>query len=360
MSMMGFADQIDALAGRAKSMEGKLLTEEATKTALVMPFLQALGYDIFDPMTVIPEFTADHGIKKGEKVDYAIMIDDKLTMLIECKSYGADLSTVGASQLYRYFSVTDARISILTNGVEYWFFSDLDKNNTMDREPFFRFDLGDYVQAGTKELERFRRDAFSIETVLNSATDLKYRGLIEREIQKELETPSNDLIEIMARRVYEGRLTAQVREWFGPLVQQAMRATLRTEINKRLSNALKAGNGEYAEPEEVVLDASDDGGVETTEEELEAYQIVRAILRTEIDVNRIVMRDQKSYCGILLDDNNRKPICRLHFNSKSKKHLGMFQDKQETRVEISKLEDIFQHAELLLSTVKTYENKLSI
>ncbi len=352
--MTGFAEQIEALAGRAKSMEGKLQTEEATKTALVMPFLQALGYDIFDPMTVIPEFTADHGIKKGEKVDYAIVIDEKLTMLIECKAHGTNLSSAGGSQLYRYFSVTDARIGILTNGVEYWFFSDLDKNNTMDQEPFFRFNLGDYVQAGTRELERFRRSSFSIEMVLNSATDLKYRGLIERELQKEMEAPSNDLIEIMARRVYEGRLTSQVREWFGPLVQQAMRATLRAEINKRLSNALKAGNSEYTETESTPTDALDDDGIETTEEEIEAFQIIRAILRTEFDVNRITMRDQKSYCGILLDNNNRKPICRLHFNSKSKKHIGIFHNKQESRTQIERLEDIFQYADQIIATAKEY------
>tara|TARA_E500000318_G_C3543938_1_gene205779 strand:- start:135 stop:1205 length:1071 start_codon:yes stop_codon:yes gene_type:complete len=353
--MTGFADQIDALAGRAKSMEGKLQTEEATKTALVMPFLQVLGYDIFDPTVVIPEYTADHGIKKGEKVDYAVIIDDVLTMLIECKSYGADLSSVGASQLYRYFSVTDARIGILTNGVEFWFYSDLDKNNTMDREPFFRFDLGDYLKVNARELERFRKESFSIETVLNSASDLKYRGLLEAEIQKEMETPSEEFTEIMVRRVYEGRLTAQVKETFGTLVQQAMRATIRAEINKRLSNALKAGNGEVAEREDPIAEATDDDGVVTTEEELEAYQIVRAVLRTEVDVNRICIRDQKSYCGILLDDNNRKPICRLHFNSKSKKYLGLFQDKQETRVEISTLEDIFQHADQLLVAVRGYE-----
>ncbi|WP_420565163.1 type I restriction endonuclease [Thalassobaculum sp.] len=353
--MTSFADQIDALAGRSKSLEGKLQTEEATKTALVMPFLQALGYDIFDPTAVIPEFTADHGIKKGEKVDYAIMIDGQLTMLIECKTYGADLSSAGASQLYRYFSVTDARIGILTNGVEYWFYSDLDKNNTMDKEPFFRFDMGDYIQSSTKELERFRKEVFSIEVVLNSATDLKYRGMIEAQIQKEIEAPSDEFIEIMARRVYEGRrLTAQVREWFGQLVQQAMKATIRAEVNKRLSNALKAGNGEYSEVDEAAEEPKDEDGIDTTEEELEAFQIVRAILRTEVDVSRIYIRDQKSYCGILLDDNNRKPICRLHFNSKSKKHLGVFKDKEETRIEISSLEDIFQHADRLMETVRAY------
>lgn len=225
----------------------------------------------------------------------------------------------------------------------------------MDKEPFFRFDLGDYIQASTRELERFRKDAFSIEVVLNSATDLKYRGLIEAEIQREIEAPSDEFIEIMARRVYEGRrLTAQVREWFGQLAQQAMKATIRAEVNKRLSNALKAGNGEYGELDEPIAEAKDDGGIETTEEELEAFQIVRAILRTEVDVSRIFIRDQKSYCGILLDDNNRKPICRLHFNSKSKKHLGVFKDKDETRIEISSLEDIFQHADRLLETVRGY------
>ena len=92
-------------------------TEEATKNAFVMPFIQALGYNVFDPTEVVPEFTADIGTKKSEKVDYAIIQGGQPIILIEAKSATADLNEEHASQLFRYFSVTEARIGILTNGL---------------------------------------------------------------------------------------------------------------------------------------------------------------------------------------------------------------------------------------------------
>lgn len=134
-----------ALASLAKKIErnSKIIeTEEATKNAFVMPFLNnVLGYDVFDPSEVIPEFTADTGTKKGEKVDYAIIKDGEVQVLIECKKLGEPLSLKHASQLYRYFSVTNARIAILTNGVIYQFFTDLDAPNKMDEKPFLELDL---------------------------------------------------------------------------------------------------------------------------------------------------------------------------------------------------------------------------
>ena len=137
---MTFNDQIKALSQRVPNLKDHLKTEEATKNALVMPFIKALGYDVFNPQEVIPEFTADVGTKKGEKVDYAIMQDREITMLIECKKAKTDLSLADISQLYRYFTVTKARIAVLTNGVQYRFYTDLDAPNRMDSRPFLELD----------------------------------------------------------------------------------------------------------------------------------------------------------------------------------------------------------------------------
>ena len=134
---MDLAAKLAELHKRTLEHREVLLTEEAAKTALVMPFIQALGYDIFNPGEVIPEFTADVGIKKGEKVDYAICKDGKVTILVECKPASVELSINHASQLFRYFSVTEARLAILTNGVVYKFFSDIERPNKMDDKPFF-------------------------------------------------------------------------------------------------------------------------------------------------------------------------------------------------------------------------------
>ncbi len=78
---MDFIDRIRDLSTRIPKQLEHIQTEEATKNALIMPFISALGYNVFDPTEVVPEFTADVGIKKGEKVDYAIHLDGKPIML---------------------------------------------------------------------------------------------------------------------------------------------------------------------------------------------------------------------------------------------------------------------------------------
>lgn len=138
---MVFNDRIRELSGQVQKQLPHIQTEEATKNALIMPFITALGYNVFNPTEVTPELHADVGIKKGEKVDYAILQDGKPIILFECKWHGADLNKDHASQLYRYFSVTDARFGVLTNGVQYRFYTDLDAANKMDAKPFFEFDL---------------------------------------------------------------------------------------------------------------------------------------------------------------------------------------------------------------------------
>lgn len=151
---MDFIDQLKALAAKVPALCDVLKTEEATKNALVMPFIQILGYDIFDPTEVVPEFVADVGIKKGEKVDYAIKKEGQIIMLFECKHCGGDLSIKHASQLFRYFSTTEAKIGVLTNGVIYRFFTDLEAPNKMDEKPFLEVDMLDLNETVVGELKK--------------------------------------------------------------------------------------------------------------------------------------------------------------------------------------------------------------
>lgn len=362
---MDFADTIAELAQRIAKRRDSIQTEEATKNAFVMPFLNALGYDVFDPLVVIPEFTADVGLKKGEKVDYAIMKDGRVVILVECKHCKGDLCLQHMSQLYRYFAVTEARFSILTNGITYWFFSDLDQPNKMDTKPFFAFDMLNYRPAQIDELKKFTAANFDVEAIHETANDLKYGSLLMREIAGEFETPSDDLMRLLVGRVYDGKMTANVLAKFAPLVQRAMKDTVREFVNQRLSSAMDdtaktplpapAPQGECGQgPQEAPECGSEIADVVTTEEEREAYQIVRAIVREVAKVERIVMRDAKSYCAILMDDNNRKPICRLHFN-RTVKYLGLFDgDKNEERVRIDKLDDIFLYADRLKASASAY------
>ena len=148
---MTFIDDIRTRSERfANRLKHSIETEEATKTAFVLPFIQMLGYDFFDPSEVVPEFTADVGTKRGEKVDFALIHDDAPAVLIECKKVGNKLDVDEMSQLLRYFTATTVRLGILTDGIHYRFFCDLDQPNVMDPRPFFEFNMLDFTDLQAK------------------------------------------------------------------------------------------------------------------------------------------------------------------------------------------------------------------
>ncbi len=354
---MDMIDKLNDLALRARRQHDRVATEEAAKTAFVLPFLQALGYDVFNPAEVVPELTADHGVKKGEKVDYAVKQDGVITMLLECKNVGADLSAKCAAQLFRYFAVTDAKFGITTDGIRYLFFSDLEKPNKMDERPFFIFDLFNFDEAGVEELKKFSKPSFDLDTILSTASNLKYRRGLVAEIAREFQEPSDDFVKMLAARVYEGRLTQQVRAQFQSLIHQAFHDFVRGRLDARLKLALEekseqppSSTPERSEPE---VDTARLDGIETTEEELAAFRIIRAIAAEYVDVDRVTMRDAKSYCAILFDDNNRKPICRLHF-MKTKMVVTIYDPAAETREEIEKLSDLYSLRQPIGAALKQY------
>ncbi len=351
---MDFIDKIQEISNRIPKQVEHIQTEEATKNAFVMPFISALGYDIFNPLEVIPEFTADLGTKKGEKVDYALKKDGKITMLVECKWCGDDLRHEHASQLYRYFSVVEARFGILTNGLTYLFFSDIDEPNKMDSKPFFEFNILDFEEQHVDELKKFTKPAFDLDNILTTASELKYTNSIKRIFSEEISNPSDDFIKLFASQVYSGRMTQPVVDQFSNIVKEALSQFIREKVNDRLKSALDVEQETNPEIEnETAPLEKENNGIATTEEEIEGYNIVKAIVREVVDVNRVFMRDTKSYCGILLDDNNRKPICRLHFNY-SQKYLGIFSQKNEERISIKNLNDIFQYSDRIKATVIEY------
>lgn len=356
---MDFADRIRELAARSRGQLQHLETEEATKTALVLPFLSALGYDIFDPTEVTPELHADIGVKKGEKVDYAILKDGKPIILIECKACGCDLDRAHASQLYRYFSATEARFGVLTNGTAYRFFSDLDKPNAMDARHFFEIDLLSAGDAEIEELKKFTKSTFDLDDILTTASQLKYVREIKRYLAVQLSDPSEELVRLIASQVYSGRFTQAVKDQFQPLVKKAFQSFISDRISDRLKFALSEeaaeASAQLGERESPPAEVTAEPEIVTTEEELQGYYIVKAILSPVIDVRRIALRDVRSYCGILLDDNNRKPICRLWFNS-SQKYVGLFDhEKNEQKVPIDDVNDLYAYAEQLVTTIRGYE-----
>lgn len=362
---MSFEDGIIDLASKLKAQRDSIQTEEATKNAFIMPFIsRVLGYDVFNPLEVVPEFTADHGTKRGEKVDYAIIKDGEVQMLIECKRIGDGLNVKHASQLFRYFSVTNARIGVLTNGQIFNFYTDLDSPNIMDERPFLVLDLEDIDESILPDLRKLTKDTFNLDSVISSAEELKYVGALKREIHAEFKEPSPEFVKLLMTRVSDRRGTAENLKQFTDLVGKATKQYLKEQVNDRLKTALGdsdvpslnfSGVDAPSEivPEDAPTEPLDDSGIVTTEEELAAYQIVKAIACSEVKPQRVTHRDSKSYFAILLDDNNRRTVARLHFNGKSQKYLGLQDEaKNETRYPIADLDEIYQYAEQIRETVR--------
>lgn len=348
---MEFQNKIKAIADKIDNLKEKIETEESTKHAFVLPFINALGYDSFNPTEVVPEFTADLGLKKGEKVDYAIFQNNEPILIIECKHWEQDLN-IHNSQLFRYFHTTKTRFSLLTNGIHYKFFTDLEQMNKMDEKPFLEFDITKIKDSEVHEILKFHKSNFDVNKIVDNASSLKYTKEIKKCISKEISSPSFEFSKLFASKVYSGRLTEKVMDEFTVLVHKAVNQIISEKVNDRLNAALNKESEK--QQEEIIEEVLEDIKVVTTEEELEGFRIVVAILRRKISTERITHRDTQSYFGILLDDNNRKPLCRLHFNT-ANKYLGVFDgNKKETKILITSLDDIYEHEEKLLKSVDFY------
>jgi hypothetical protein len=365
---MDLIDRLRELSARIpKLKEGSLIkTEEGTKNALVMPFINALGYNVFDPTEVTPELVADVGTKKGEKVDYAILRDGNPIMLFECKCCGVDLSKEHASQLYRYFSATSARFGVLTDGIIYRFYTDLEEPNKMDTNPFFIFDMTEVKEAAVEELKKFTKSSFDEQQIITTASELKYKSAIRNHLAALLAMPSDNLVRLLAHdsRAFNGRFTQNVIDDFRPIVRDSLRAFINEQVENRLKTALASENQEQVGSVEPPAPQEPEANgnnplVVTTPEEKEAFLVIRAILRASLDVKRITMRDAQSYCAILLDDNNRRPLARLYFG-KTKKQIGIFDEqRKEQFFLLESIDDIYKYAENLQAAVRRYETVTS-
>lgn len=351
--------KLEQLHQRVDSLKDQINTEEATKNAFVMPFIQILGYDIFNPTEVVPEFVCDIGTKKGEKVDYVIKKENEPILIIECKHWKEDANAHN-SQLHRYYHVSKARFGVLTNGHIYNFYADLEKPNIMDEKPFFTLDLSNLKNSSIKILENFTKKDFNLDNILDSAEGLKYIKAIRNEFEKEIQEPSDEMVKLLVSRFFDKPITATRLNTFREYTKKAFSNSIKETIDFRLKNALNITETIPSQAKDELESIDDNSSNEspkfiTTEEEMDGAQIVKAILREQIPSSRIAFRDTQSYFGILLDDNNRKPLCRLHFNS-SNKYIELFvngKDNGEKKL-LNSIDDIYNYKSELLKTIENY------
>lgn len=356
---MDFKDSIRQISERIENLKNNLQTEEATKTALIMPFINALGYDVFNPLEVLPEMCCDIGTKKGEKIDYAIMKDGEPVILIECKHWAQDLN-LHDNQLLRYFNVSRAKFGILTNGVTYRFYTDLEEPNIMDEKPFLEVNLADIRDAQIEELKKFHKSYFDVNEILGSASELKYMGELKAAISKEFSSPSPDFVKYFGKQVYDGVFTPKILEQFTGLIKRTIGNYINDIISERLNAAIKENdNSTGAEPtpkqEQTKEVKEDESKIVTTEEELEAYYIIKSILRHTIPVDQITYRDAQTYFAIFIDNNNRKTVCRLYLNSATNKRLTFLdENRKEQHNKIKSIDDIYNYADQLTAAASKF------
>lgn len=362
---MDLSTNLKELSARVPSLIQNLRTEEAAKHSLVLPFIQALGYDVFNPSEVIPEFDANVGASKKYKLDYAILQNDKPIILIECKGVNEKLDKDAWGQLFHYFVSTNARIGILTNGLVYRFYTDLDKSNAMDETPFLEFDIQYIKESNIEELKKITKSSFNIDEMVSTASQLKYVGGIISLLNQQLDTPSDDFTKVFFSQLCPGRVfSPSAKTEFIEYTKKAMKLFLKEQVMNRFDSSddslLEPASISSSESSQPEVTSPDVDRIETTEQELQGFYIVKSLLYSLLDSSRIAYQDQQSYFNVLLDGKRQKPICRFYFNNPKKLRIALFDHssdgKQEEKIAISQLDEIYQYGDRIKSTVFHYLN----
>ena len=354
---MEFIESVKQLSARVSQIKGTIATEEGTKMSLIVPLFQILGYDVFNPLEFCPEYTADVGIKKGEKIDYAILENGQPTILIECKACTENLDK-HSSQLFRYFGTTTAKFGILTNGLIYRFYTDLEQPNKMDLVPFLEIDMENIKDAKLNELKKFCKSDFDKDKIFSTAEELKYTQLMRDFFAREFDSPSDGFVRLVLSNVYDGLKNQRIIEKFTPLIKKSYQSYISEIVNNKISSALTKEDPEPTSTEstEDAQDAALVSKITTTEEEIEAFYIIRGMLAGITDVRDITRKDTESYFGILYRDNSRKPICRLKLDGKIKQLLIPDENKVYGKIVLESLNDLYQYKDALIAVVNRYIN----
>ena len=357
---MDFIDQVKQFSKRVESVKDSLTTEEATKMSIIVPFFSMLGYDVFNPEEFLPEFTADVGIKKGEKVDYAILKDGQPIILIEAKWCGENLEKHD-SQLFRYFGTTQAKFAILTNGLMYRFYTDLEEPNKMDEKPFLEIDILNLKDAQITELKKFHKSNFDLDEIFSTAFDLKYSNEFKNIFANELQNPSDEFLKLFLNSTYTGMKTQNVMERFRPILKKALNNYISELMNDKIQSALNSETKSDSNEDNVNNEVAEENptlpkhNIITTDEELEAYFIIKNMLKVAVPVSDITYRDTASYINILYRDNGRKWICRLVLNDNKKVLLIPDENKNEIRYNLNDIYELEQYKSQLLNVLERYK-----
>lgn len=345
---MDFNEQLSQFINRIKTIIPSLQTEEATKTAIIMPFFTLLGYDVFNPNEFAPEYVADVGIKRGEKVDYAILQDGDPVIIIEAKSVNRNLEKHD-SQLFRYFSTTTAKFAILTNGIRYRFYTDFDNQNKMDALPFLDFDLFHIRNSEIEALKKFKKDTFNAAKIFDSASMLKYQGKFKQILSEQFDNPSDDFVRLFLQGIYPGVKTQSVIERFRPILKNSMREFISDTMNDKIKDALF--EKQDTPPVKIVVE---DSPLVPTEDDMNAYYYLKDLFKNYVNLEDITYKKNESYLAVLYNGNSRKWICRIVFSGSQIIVILPDKDKKEIRCSIANMYELRNYSRYMISVIGRY------
>lgn len=345
---MSLSDDIIALAERAKQLKNQISTEEATKMSLIIPFFQLLGYDVFNPAEFCPEFVADVGIKKGEKVDYAILTNGKPVILVEAKSVNTKLDK-HSSQLFRYFSATNAKFAILTDGIIYKFYTDLVEKNKMDKEAFYEFNILNLSDDDLKEIQKYEKTNFNETKIFDNASILRYTSLIKQEIKNQFKNPSDDFIRFLLKDIYQGVKTQTIIDKFRPVLKKSLNDYLDETAKEKMTSIITESG--YLSTKDNTQDK-----LTPTTEELDSYRFIQSLIQDVIDKDDITYKKTESYFVILYKNNTRKWILRLYRNN-SQIIINFPADNQKYKItDIQELKNYRKNIQTVLNNYTPLNN----
>jgi len=355
---MDFIDQIKQFSKRVEKLKDSIQTEESTKTSIIMPFFAMLGYDVFNPDEFIPEFTADVGIKKGEKVDYAILNNGEPVILIEAKWIGENLQKHD-SQLFRYFGTSSAKFAILTNGQYFRFYTDLQEKNKMDDKPFLEVNILDIKESQVAELKKFHKSNFDVNEILDTASELKYSYEFKTAFAEQLQQPNDDLVRFFLSSVYDGVKTQSVIDRFRPIIKKSLNNYISELMNDKIKSALgvekeQSVSADSAADEEQPVEINQISKIITTNDELEGFFIVKNILKEVVNLDDIFYKDTESYLSITYKNKVTNWICRLVLSTNKKLLILPDENKKDVKYTLENIYDINQYKEQLISVLNRY------
>jgi hypothetical protein len=315
---MGFIEDIAKVSEQVRKKADHVVGEQATKMALIVPFFSALGYDVFDPTEVMPEYIADFATKgRGllKKVDYALAINGTIVMLVEAKARGQKAETHDGQIRYYFNGLVTTRVGVVTNGIEYRFFTDLRDRNVMDEEPFFTFNVLDYDSKELDNLKFFHRDNFDTSAISRQAEDMVYVKGMTQLIGGFLRSPSKEFMRFLLKEIgdvsplykIEGQINDKRINRFEPIIKKSiqislvelMTRSLTQEMGQPIEEEKVTKPDEIEEIEEEVGQTSDGSKVETTSEELEAFEKIKAIAATSKFFQlEVKYKDVAAYFGV--------------------------------------------------------------